>query len=67
VILTILGTAAVRGYQDVVKAGARSSRCDDASFTVIPAKAGIHFAVTRKSQWIPAFAAMTVRGRVAKG
>jgi hypothetical protein len=27
--------------------------------TVIPAKAGIHFA-TVKSQWIPAFAGMTI-------
>jgi hypothetical protein len=27
---------------------------------VIPAKAGIHFDVRAKSQWIPAFAGMTV-------
>jgi hypothetical protein len=31
---------------------------DDAPNTVIPAKAGIHFA-TVKNQWIPAFAGMT--------
>src|ERR1017187_914694 len=33
---------------------------DDAPNTVIPAKAGIHFA-TVKIQWIPAFAGMTTR------
>jgi hypothetical protein len=27
--------------------------------TVIPAKAGIHFAFGRRSKWIPAFAGMT--------
>jgi hypothetical protein len=30
--------------------------------TVIPAKAGIHFDLAVKAQWIPAFAGMTVGG-----
>ena len=29
---------------------------------VIPAKAGIHFAIVEKDQWIPAFAGMTILG-----
>jgi hypothetical protein len=30
--------------------------------TVIPAKAGIHFALMQKRRWIPAFAGMTAMG-----
>jgi hypothetical protein len=55
--MTILGTAAARGYQDVVKRRGIRSAVDP--YAVIPAKAGIHFALALKSKWIPAFAGMT--------
>ena len=29
---------------------------------VIPAKAGIHVGLARKSKWVPAFAGMTIPG-----
>ncbi|MET0232233.1 MAG: hypothetical protein ABW186_14965 [Rhodanobacteraceae bacterium] len=62
--MSILGTGEALAHQYVVKRGRHRNIATP--FTVIPAKAGIHCALARKSKWIPAFAGMTGGGTFAE-